>query len=118
MNKEVVNTFVEFYYRSLNERNFESLKPHLKGSSTFVRDTSEWNGTNHIISCLQTNALTYQPLKLNVLVNGDRRANVLVSGTLVDHKTNTTVPFSEYLLLSFSNSKEYWIHTSILHVIV
>ena len=120
MNKEVVGTFVEFYYRSLNERNFVLLKPHLKGSSTFVRDTSEWNGTNHIISCLQSNAVTYKPVKLNVLVNGDRRANVLVSGTLVptDHTITAPIPYSEYLLLSYSNTKEYWIHTSMLHVIV
>ena len=115
MNNEIVNTFVDLYYQNLNNKNYDSLCNHLKGSSKFVRDTSEWNGTTEIISCLETNAVTYQPMKLSVLVNGDRRANVLVSGNIINQHTHVTIPFSEYLLLSFSNQKEYWIHTSILH---
>lgn len=118
MNKEIVNTFVDLYYQNLNTQNYERLSNHLKDSSTFVRDLSEWKGGSSIVNFLQTTSLSYQPIKMNVLINGDRRANVLVSGKLKDEKTQMIVPFTEYILLSFSNQKEYWIHTSILHTIV
>lgn len=115
MNKEIVNTFIDLYYQNLNNKNYDSLCNHLKGSSTFVRDTIEWSGTSHIISSLKSNDFTFQPIKMNVLVNGDRRANVLVSGNIINAQNQVTIPFSEYILLSYSNNKEYWIHTSILH---
>lgn len=118
MNKEIVNTFVDLYYQNLNTQNYERLSNHLKDSSTFVRDLSEWKGGPSIVNFLQTTSLSYQPIKMNVLINGDRRANVLVSGKVKDDKTQMIVPFTEYILLSFSNQKEYWIHTSILHTIV
>lgn len=118
MNKEIVNTFLDLYYQNLNNQTYDRLLNHLKDSTTFVRDSSEWKGASSIMSFFQTTSLSYQPLKMNVLINGDRRANVLVTGKLKDEKTQMIVPFSEYILLSFSNQKEYWIHTSILHTIV
>lgn len=118
MNKEIVNTFIDLYYQNLNNKNHDILCNHLKDSTTFIRDLSEWKGVKSILTFLQNTPLSYQPMKMNIMINGDRRANILISGKIKDENTQMVVCFTEYILLAFSNQKEYWIHTSILHTIV
>ena len=116
MNKDIVGEFVHFYYKCLNDSKTELLVPHLKDNSHFIRHNIELHGTHNIVSQITQNCVKYSPVKIDIMINGDRRANILITGTI--HNGNTsTHKFSEYLLFSFSNKKEYWLHSSILHLI-
>lgn len=112
MNEDIVKEFVHFYYKCLNEHTLDLLKPHLKENSKYIRHDTVLNGTASILDGVTRDEICYTPLKYTILINGDRRANVLISGEINNH-----MKYTEYLLFSLSNKKEYWIHSSILHII-
>tara|TARA_B110000261_G_scaffold161089_1_gene201909 strand:- start:1905 stop:2264 length:360 start_codon:yes stop_codon:yes gene_type:complete len=117
MNENVVNEFVTFYYNCLNTKSEHLLSPYLKNNTKIIRNNCEFTGVENILNGISVlNGISslcyYTPLKYNVMMNGDRRANIIVSGKI----NGTMLYFSEFILLSLSNRKEYWIHSSIFQV--
>jgi hypothetical protein len=112
MNEAIVKEFVEFYYGCLNQQNTTALIPHLKDHSSFIRDQSSLSGIDNVINGITKDGIFYNPIKCNIVLNGSRRANILISG-----KINKSINYCEYILLSLSNKKEFWIHSSMLHTI-
>jgi hypothetical protein len=49
------------------------------------------------------------------MINGDRRANILLSYIMFDLDGNY-YNVSQFILLAYSNNKEFWIHSSILNL--
>ena len=117
MNKDIVGEFVHFYYKCLNDNTVGHLIPHLKDNSKFIRHNIELVGTENITNGITKTALIYTPLKFDIMINGDRRANIMITGKVQDLENKSSTSYSEYLLFSLSNKKEYWIHSSILHLI-
>lgn len=118
MNEDIVKEFVHFYYKCLNDNTVEQhLIPHLKDNSRFIRHNIELYGIQSILSQITKKGVIYTPTKINIMLNGDRRANLLITGHIHDPEVNNIITFSEYMLFSISNKKEYWIHSSILHLI-
>jgi hypothetical protein len=117
LNKEIVTNFVQFYYQCLNSNNVDALLTHIKSHSVFVRDGGvHHKGPVQIENLLRENCDTgqFMPLKFDFLLNGDRRANFVISGVFSNAHENTQVPFCEYIQFAFGNDKSYWIHSSIL----
>jgi len=113
MNEAVAKEFINFYYNTLNSANIESLKPYITQHTTYIRNNQKFRGFDQV----HLNCFNY-PHKYNVnineadvLLNGDRRANIVVSGFI-----NDLYYFTEYIHFAYSNNKTFWIHSSILHV--
>lgn len=112
MNESIVETFVGFYYAQLNKKTMEHVAPHLKEFSIYVRDDVKFQGKERILNALRASDVLFEPKKINILINGERRANVVVSGLL-----NGRHPFCEYIHLAYGNDKSYWVHSSILQMV-
>lgn len=113
MNECVAKEFVVFYYNCLNSGNFETLKPYITNHSTYIRNHKTFKGVDDIrVNCfLYPHKYTVNIENVDVLLNGDRRANIMVSGYI-----NDLYYFTEYIHFAYSNSKTFWVHSSILHV--
>ena len=111
-NETIVTQFLGFYYEQLNNRNVINLHPHLKFSSVFVRENHKHKGPEMIQTHLQAHPIQYAPSTLSILFNGDRNANVLVTGWL-----NNNIRFAENIHISYSNDKEFWLRSSLLQTL-
>ena len=113
MNESVAKEFVLFYYNTLNSTQIQTLKPYILSHTTYIRNRQTCRGFDQIYTnCFQfPNKYSVDIVDIDVLLNGDRRANIVVSGFI-----NDLYYFTEYIHLAYSNSKTYWIHSSILHV--
>lgn len=113
LNETTIKQFLEFYYNAINSKSPALLVPHLKEHTTFVRNKTHFKGGNNIVnllSILHTN-VSIIPKDMDVLLNGHRRANIMISG-MCDDK-----PFTEFIHFAFGNDKQYWIQSSILHIV-
>jgi hypothetical protein len=113
LSEQIIRQFLEFYYNAINTNNMMALLPHLKAHSTFVRNNTHFKGNDNILnslSILHSNKLIV-PQKMDFLLNGDRRANIMVSGKFDDK------PFTEYIHFALGNDKLYWIQMSMLQII-
>jgi len=118
MNELIVNEFMQFYYNNLNTKEndtcFKHIIPHLKQHSIFIRDNKQLKGEKQIIDTIFKTPYQFIPQKIDILINGERRANVMVSGQVTSGYNEALNNFSEYFHLAYGNDKQYWIHTSIL----
>lgn len=115
MNEDIVTEFIQFYYKCLNNNTLVDLEPYLKDNSKYIRHDVKLNGAKCILNGITRTDITYAPTKYNLFINGDRIANVMITGNII--QGNSTLNYSEFIMLSISNKKEYWIHSSILHII-
>lgn len=112
MNDKIVESFIQFYVNSINDKNktneFMSLfKPYTvikHKQQTFNRDnlTDFLNEYYKLIIDAPTIDFTYT-------IVGDRRANILLSCNMIMEQTQLFC--SHYIQLAYSNEKEYWIHS-------
>lgn len=110
LTKDIVNEFVNFYYQCINANNIDAILKHIKIHSVFIRNGTHFKGPVQITKVLHESYKPnmFVPMKMDFLLNGDRRANIVVSGI-----TNNQRPFNEYIQLAFGNDKSYWIHSTI-----
>jgi hypothetical protein len=114
MNENIVYDFVSFYYATLNASKYVDLQTYMKEHTTFVRKKTKYKGISCIMSMLIdtcNNKGTFVPYNIDILTNGDRRANILISGLCGNSY------YCEYMHLAYGNDKQYWIHSTILHVV-
>lgn len=121
MNESIVNEFMKFYYSNLNTHNEKNdmskhLIPHLKQHSVFVRDSKQLKGERQIVESLFNTCYEFVPQQIDIVLNGERRANVVVSGQVSESLMKTSKYFTEYFHFAYGNDKQYWIHTSIFQI--
>ena len=118
MNEIIADKFIKLYYGHLNNHAIAQLIPHLRECSTYVRDNVTIKGRDNIQNMLnQFGQVHFEPKQMTILVNGDRRANIMVSGIMVSGISNTKYTFCEFMHLAYGNDKNYWIHSSILQTV-
>jgi hypothetical protein len=109
---------MKFYYNNLNTKENDMSKhliPHLKQHSVFIRDSKQLKGEKQIVETIFKTSYHFVPQKVDILLNGERRANVMVSGQVLSGSSDKALNyFSEYFHFAYGNDKQYWIHTSIL----
>ena len=122
MNNQIIYEFVNFYYKCLNEKNSD-LYPYFIEHSELMYNNNYVKGEQIIEfllkKCTNTN---YNVSNITFLINGSRRANIVVSGTLNDFekvylnkKQKIEKKFTDFIHLAFGNNKQYWIHNIISH---
>jgi hypothetical protein len=111
MNTDIINKFLNFYYCSINSHLIENIKPHVRDASCFIRNKKQFKGVSNIINHLnECKNNIFMPIDTDILLNGERRANIMVYGSIND------IPFVEYIHFAYGNDKQYWIHSSILKI--
>ncbi len=117
MNDQIIKSFVEYYVSSLNNKETNTFinlwKPYSKivyNGTTYADDN-----INEFLNTLYQQTMILAPtVKYSAMQNGDRRANVLLTYDIID-QSNNIISFSQYILLAYSNDKEYWIHSSLIN---
>jgi len=107
--KDTVNQLMKDFINNLNNRDnnfFLLFTNHTKliyesVELTNISIVNFWSNFNHKLHVI----------KYDINIVGDRRANILLSGKLDEHKH-----FTMYIHLAIDNHKKYWIHTLILQI--
>jgi hypothetical protein len=120
MNTEIINDFVQFYIQTFNDKSrsgeFISV---WKDYSIFVYNLNTYTKETLLdyirtLYAYKIKVDQQNDVVVSITQNGDRRANILLSYQMYDESGNT-VNVSQYILLAYSNNKEFWIHTSLLN---
>jgi hypothetical protein len=120
MNPNVINEFIKFYISTFNDKTrFTEFSMMWKEYSICVHNgqqTIKETLVDYIKTLYTYRIKTDQQndIMVSITVNGDRRANILLSYTMLDQNDNS-INVSHYLLLAYSNNKEFWIHSSIIN---
>ena len=117
MNKDILNNYIQYYITVFNDKSkFQEFINLFNKHSKLIYNILEYKEQNLII--FLTEFYKYKidivNLQTSFMLNGDRRANILLSYTLID-STNNTKNISQYIQLAYSN-KEYWIHSSLINI--
>ena len=119
MNEDTVKSFVEFYIETFNNKSrSKEFFVLWKEYSTLVYNNIKNSGQELaiILTEIYNNfILDTTNISLNMMMVGDRRANILITYNLID-KSNNYHRTSQYIQLAYSNDKEYWIHSSLLSI--
>ena len=119
MNEDIVKSFIQFYIETFNDKSkSKDFFAMWKEYSTFVYNNikNSGQGLAIILTEIYNNfILDTNNLSLNIMMVGDRRANILLIYNLID-KSNNYHRTSQYIQLAYSNDKEFWIHSSLLAI--
>ena len=120
MNDAIVNGFIRFYIETLNDKNrFEEFITVWKEYTVAVHNSAVYTKETllNYIRTLYSYTIKFNKtddIIVSFTLNGDRRANILISYQMHDNLGNI-INVSQYILLAYSNSNEYWIHTSLIN---
>jgi hypothetical protein len=110
MNAIIVNNVMSEMIKLFNEKNDMFFKLWRNYSSLIYNNTIlKGIDINNFFINLK-NGINIKKYDYNMV--GDRRANILLSGTL----DNTNNIITMYILLAYDNNKEYWIHSAIIQI--
>ena len=123
MNNEIIHEFIKFYYQCLNEKNNDLYSYFIEHSELMYND--EYYKGKQIIEFLYNKCknINYKIIKINYLINGTRRVNIVISGTVNKYenvfnnkKQKLEKKFTDFIHLALGNNKQYWIHNIITHI--
>lgn len=121
MNSEIINNFIQFYIETFNNKTLIiEFSTIWKNYSTIVHNNTTFTGEqlNTYINNLYKYSIKYDSQNdviISFMINGDRRANILLSYIMFDLDGNY-YNVSQFILLAYSNNKEFWIHSSIFNL--
>ena len=118
MNKEIVNSFVQYYISMFNDKSkFQEFINMWNNHSTLSYNNYIYIKQDLITFLQQLYTYNIDPnnMTINFMVIGERRANILLSYDLINDNNKKTI--SQYIQLAQSNDKTYWIHSSLLNMI-
>jgi len=120
MDCKIINEFVQFYIQTFNDKTraaewlsmWKEYSVFVHNNAAFTKETLlEFIKTFYLYTIKIDDP---NDIIMSFTLNGERRANILLTYTMLDlNKRPITV--SQYLLLAYSNNKEFWIHTSIIN---
>ena len=121
MNPDTINSFVQFYVQTFNDKTrstdfmtiWKDYSICVYNGSTYTKETlADYLNTLYAykIKCDSPNDII-----VSSTINGKRRANILMSYKMIDEQENIK-NVSQYLLLAYSNNKEFWVHTNITNI--
>lgn len=122
MNTDIINNFVQYYFNTFNDKTkFNEYMNMWKEYSTLVYNNISHTQNKlidvlkHIYTCM-IDVKNFQQIIISSMAVGDRRANVLLTYRMID-SNGQILNVSQYILLAYSNSKEYWIHSSLVNIL-
>ena len=118
MNKELIDNYIQYYITVFNEKSkYQEFINMYNEHSILTHDNHTYQNQNliNLLAELYKYLIDINSLKISYMLNGDRRANILLTYTLVD-LSNNIKNVSQFILLAYSNNKEYWIHSSLLNI--
>ena len=120
--QKVVDQFINYYYKILNEKNFEELLKFYKQYTEINFEGIIYRGEElkKLFYLLSTNNIIYQMNSMDYLMSGNHRINILITGTIQIGEIIKN--FSEYLHFGTCKDKKtneygYWIQSSIFRSI-
>ncbi len=120
MNSEIINGFIQFYIQTFNDKTrsaewltmWKEYSIFVHNNTTFTKETLlDYIKTLYVY---RIKVDSPNDIVMSFTLNGDRRANILLTYSMLD-TNNNTINVSQYILLAYSNNKEFWIHTSIIN---
>ena len=121
MNPEIIDSFVKFYIQTFNDKTQSAQFMTIwKDYSICVHNNVTFTKTTlaeylNMLYAYKINIESPTDIVMSFTLNGERRANILLSYTIVD-TNGLTMNLSQYMLLAYSNNKEFWIHTNIINI--
>jgi hypothetical protein len=118
MNKEIINNFIQYYVSIFNNKSkFQDFLNVWNDHSSFTYNDHLYKGREliTILTELYAYSIDNHYVNASFMIIGDRRANILLSYTIVDSTNNKKI-ISQYIQLAYSNQKTYWIHSSLLNM--
>jgi len=121
MNPEIIDSFVKFYIETFNDKTQSAQFMTIwKNYSICVHNNVTFTKTTLVeyLNMLYTYKIKIDSptdIVMSFTLNGERRANILLSYSIIDAKGGV-MNLSQYILLAYSNNKEFWIHTNIINI--
>lgn len=114
----IIKQFLQFYYNSLNEKNFDNLISLYKKYTEVKFNGQKYKGEDitHFINLIKSRNFKFVINNIDYLMSGNHRTNILVNGFITEE--NSTYNFSEYIHFGTSKENEsgYWIQSSIIRI--
>lgn len=117
----IVNEFINYYYKILNDTNFEELLKFYKSYTevNFEGTIYKGEGLCKLFELLSANKIVYTIKSIDYLMSGNHRINILITGTI--RIGEIIKNFTEYLHFGKCKDKKneygYWIQSSIFRSI-
>ena len=112
MNDQVVETFIQFYVDSINDKTKSNEFISLFKPYTVIKHKQVTFSHDNLMDFLnEYYKFIIDPLTIDFTytIVGDRRANILLSCNMFVDQTQLYC--SHYIQFAYSNDKEYWIHS-------
>ena len=119
MTLEIVNSFIDFYYNNLNNKNINNILYLFKDNTNYTFQGTLYKGTQNIFNILQF--LINKNIKFNIVTKdisncGNRRANLLICGNIQMISTGKLIPFIDYIHFGYCKKNNYWIPSVISRI--
>ena len=113
--------FINFYYSTLNSKNFNNRLPYLKPYTIFSAQKIRYEGNKilNYFEILKNINATFTNIDYDTMHSGSRRINVLVTGIInyTENNIQTTKNFSEYIHFGNDSDGVLWIQTLMFKII-
>ena len=118
MNENIVNNFIKYYVENFNDKTkFQLFNNLWKDYSILTHNNNQLTGQQlrEFLTAMNNLTILQDDFISSFTIVGDRRANILLSYKMRDQK-NVIFNIAQYIMLAYSNKKEFWIHSSLLNI--
>lgn len=116
-NNKIVDNFLQFYFKNVNEKNWNNLGLVFKSNSILKFDNEEVKNVNNIkyyFLNIFSKIIQFDVSQISFTKCGSKKFNILVTGNILQNNL-PNCKFTQFFLLAFNSKKEYWLNTTILH---